>query len=49
MAQRILTKSVIVSIVMLVIATFGYLINLINNYDNYAQNTSSHVVSAFDG
>jgi|GEM_PF-3343392 len=49
MAQRILTKCFVISIMMFVIVTLGNLIKQVNSYDNYVQNTSSHVVSAFDG
>lgn len=49
MAQKIMAKCFVMSGIMLIISTFGNLINLVNNYDNYVQNMSSHIVSAFDG
>jgi len=49
MNKRTIAECFIVSGVALIISAFGNFITLVNTYNNYVENSSSHVVSAFDG
>lgn len=49
MTQNILARCFVYSGIMLVVSSFCNLVNLINTYDNFTQDNSSDIVSAFDG
>lgn len=49
MMQNALAKCIVVSGILLAVSTFVSVVNLVNSYDAFIHNVSSHAVAAFDG